>query len=429
MRRNERLDHVYRGRLADQLDRGAAELGGWWGGVNVAQINRFGDCMNPTVLTVEARNHANAGLSAQLRAEETSKAHFTDYYVRCRRCVACRKAHAAWWFHRTNRELEASPRAWFGTLTLNPEAHAIMRARAMKRLRLDAVGWDTLDPDRQFAERHKEIGRELSKWLKRVRAQAGYEAGRKTVPLRYCLVAEKHKSGLPHYHVVICESEVKVPHRILREQWKLGFVKFTVVKEPSRAAHYVSKYLSKCAEARVRASLHFGYKSETITSSDIEPKKSQKDFEVTCKTSGQTTTTHNDDKGGDCDCTGSCEGISNEGLPKQPKSERGGGARLSGADAEGSERHDGGQRPPTGQQQPEAGSQPASGCENARDESRSRAGRHQGSGADPSTAPKPSHAEGARRGCDGVQRPAPAGRESAGTDEDQAQRHSRELPT
>jgi len=51
----------------------------------------------------------------------------------------------------------------------------------------------------------------------------------------------------------------RIGERVLRRQWTLGFSKFNLVDEKDpRAAHYVCKYLSKTAEARVRASLQYG---------------------------------------------------------------------------------------------------------------------------------------------------------------------------
>ena len=270
MRRNERLDAVYRARLGSQLDRGKADIGDYFGGLNTAQVDQYGDCSDPVILTIEARNHKEAGMSSTGRAGETSKAHFTEYWVRCRRCDACRKAHSRWWHYRARTEIEQSNRSWFGTLTLRPEAHGIMARRAMKAAKLTVEQFAGLSPDEQFAMRHKQIVRELQLWIKRVRAAAAYEQKAKSIPLRYCLVAERHKSGLPHYHILIHERGERVPHRILRDQWRHGFVNFKVVKEPSRAAHYVAKYLSKCATARVQASQAYGKSKELLTSSDID---------------------------------------------------------------------------------------------------------------------------------------------------------------
>ena len=272
-RKLERLDAVYRARLGHQLDQGKAVIGGYFGGANTAQVDKYGDCSDPVILFIEGRNGDAAhgrDLGAKSRMGFGDKLHTTEYWVRCRRCDACRKAHSRWWHYRARTEIEQSNRSWFGTLTLRPEAHGIMARRAMKAAKLTVEQFAGLSPDEQFAMRHKQIVRELQLWIKRVRAAAAYEQKAKSIPLRYCLVAERHKSGLPHYHILIHERGERVPHRILRDQWRHGFVNFKVVKEPSRAAHYVAKYLSKCATARVQASQAYGKSKELLTSSDID---------------------------------------------------------------------------------------------------------------------------------------------------------------
>lgn len=124
--------------------------------------------------------------------------------------------------------------------------------RAEARLAKRGVRWAELSPAEQFQARHQEISRDLTTWLKRVRKQSGAR-------LRYLLVAEAHKSGLPHYHALIHERRFSVPvtERVLRHQWNLGFSKFQLV-EGSEAAWYVAKYLAKDARARVRASVRYG---------------------------------------------------------------------------------------------------------------------------------------------------------------------------
>lgn len=93
---------------------------------------------------------------------------------------------------------------------------------------------------------------EITKYLKRVRKKSG-------APLRYILVAEAHKSGLPHYHMLIheCDPSRQVRHKDLTAAWSWGFTRFKLV-ETSNTAWYVCKYLSKAQLARVRASVRYG---------------------------------------------------------------------------------------------------------------------------------------------------------------------------
>lgn len=145
-------------------------------------------------------------------------------------------------------ELRAANRTWLVTLTLSPESHVLMANRARLRLSKQGVDFDRLEPDDAFGERHSEISKEITKFLKRIRKQ-GHR-------FRYVVVAEAHKSGLPHYHLLIFEGFQEIPKRTIQAEWHLGFsnCKLTDIK----GAWYVAKYLTKDARARVRASIRFG---------------------------------------------------------------------------------------------------------------------------------------------------------------------------
>lgn len=177
---------------------------------------------------------------------------FLDLEVRCRRCAPCLKARSVNWALRAKCELQAASRSWFGTMTLRPGEHYLMQCRAMAYAEARGTRWAELSLDEQFQARHRVISGEITKWLKRIRKESESR-------LRYCLVAEPHKSGLPHYHILIHERWLggQVTERVLRRQWNLGFSKFHLV-EGSSTAWYVCKYLSKTASARVRASLQYG---------------------------------------------------------------------------------------------------------------------------------------------------------------------------
>lgn len=172
--------------------------------------------------------------------------------VRCRMCDCCRRLKAALWTARAQSELTPGLRNWFGTLTLQPAEQHQMVSRARSRLASGGTDFDALSAEDQFSERMTEIGREVTLWIKRVRKESNAD-------LRYLLVAEQHKSGLPHLHILIHEGAEGDPvrYRTLASQWKLGFVKFNLV-EGTKAARYVCKYISKSAMARVRASLRYG---------------------------------------------------------------------------------------------------------------------------------------------------------------------------
>lgn len=152
-----------------------------------------------------------------------------------------------------------SSRTWFGTLTLRPDEHYRVLAEAVKLSKMSQTEFASLSTDQQFSHRCSVIYAEVQRWLKRVRKVSG-------VPLRYLCVAEAHKSGLPHMHILIHETGagLTVRKKVLQAQWLLGFSAMKLA-EPE-AASYLCKYLSKSFAARVRASIAYGRKSNNTIS-------------------------------------------------------------------------------------------------------------------------------------------------------------------
>ena len=173
--------------------------------------------------------------------------------VRCRKCAPCLEHRSTLWAARACTEVSLAPgRTWFGTLTLRPEAQFQATVRARVACRQRQVDWDALDEGERFSEIHGHIVRDLQMWLKRVRS-------RSEARIRYLLVVEAHKSGLPHYHCLIHEHVGTVTNRVLTASWPLGFTKFKLVPRDDPAqAFYVCKYLSKSALGRVLASARYG---------------------------------------------------------------------------------------------------------------------------------------------------------------------------
>jgi hypothetical protein len=163
------------------------------------------------------------------------------------------------WAARAVDEITVSGRTWFGTLTLSPEkALQLQYASELRKVR---QGWqlaELADTDR-FQAIREEASVEVTKWLKRVRKNSG-------ATLRYLLVCEHHKSGMPHWHILLHERSGKVLKRKLEASWGYGFTHFRLVPPgDNNAAYYCAKYLGKSAEARLRASLQYGSPSmETI---------------------------------------------------------------------------------------------------------------------------------------------------------------------
>lgn len=163
------------------------------------------------------------------------------------------------WYARAITETMQSTRTWFGTITLHPDAVHQGLIRARRQSARAGLIWEEMTPHEQFRELHKQNGLELQLWLKRVRKQS-------KATFRFLLVAEAHKSGLPHYHCLIHEQDGGgvVRHAVLSQQWTKGFTNFKLVTDAKQAG-YLCKYLSKSALARVRASKLYGQK-ETLCS-------------------------------------------------------------------------------------------------------------------------------------------------------------------
>ncbi len=236
-----------------------------------------GDCLSPVMRTMTGRPERSPDpiwlhrySQRDLPKDETTRPYFLDLEVPCRRCAPCLRRRGRHWAARAADEIGASHRTWFGTLTLSPSSHALMTIRASARLRKGGTDINDLSPADLFLERHAEISRELTLWLKRVRKMSATK-------LRFALVAEAHKSGLPHYHVLIHEIAGPVRYAVLQHCWKIGFSSFKLVKsgDESRAAWYVAKYLSKAALARVRASTGYGAASQITPLSAKRPPASR----------------------------------------------------------------------------------------------------------------------------------------------------------
>lgn len=182
---------------------------------------------------------------------EISNVSTMEMEVRCRKCASCLRARSALWRRRAVTEWEQATRSWFATLTLNPAEQFKAISKARQRLADNGLDFEGLDKADRFAEIHRQSGPLVTAWLKRVRKNSG-------ATLRYLCVVEPHKSGLPHYHLLIHEmGDTPVRHKVLAQAWPHGFTMFKLV-EDKRVAWYVCKYLSKDLSARVRASIGYG---------------------------------------------------------------------------------------------------------------------------------------------------------------------------
>lgn len=184
-----------------------------------------------------------------------------EFQGRCRKCAPCLAHRRKLWTARAIDELHVSSRNWFATLTVNPEKRFLVKVDAASRAKAAGHGeWWQMSTEDQFIYLGKVLAEEITRWFKRVRKKSG-------TSFRYLLICEPHADGFPHYHALIHEQALPVTKRCLEETWRYGFSQFRLMDGSSRTARYVSKYLSKDARTRVRASRHYGraHKERSIT--------------------------------------------------------------------------------------------------------------------------------------------------------------------
>lgn len=209
--------------------------------------NIAGDCLSPVERVVVGRTetkgrglHVSVGASVYLS-------------VKCRRCENCERKRAAHWRFRAVNEVAQAERTWFATFTMSPLEHGRAPMRYRQQYARKFPSEPPLATAAGMEERVADFGRQLTLYFKRLRKATG-------VRLRYLLVAESHKNGLPHFHALIHElAGEPLLYRQLVAEWHLGFSSFKLVEEGYKAARYVAKYISKAStRTRMRCSLAYG---------------------------------------------------------------------------------------------------------------------------------------------------------------------------
>lgn len=221
-----------------------------------------GDCEHPVPFTLNGKverdvhrsrgdNYRRVRKGVYVYTNAPSSSYFLDMHVRCGRCAKCLRRRRRIWSARARAEVASAARTWFCTLTASPHARHLYELRAEARLRRGGTDFLALSAQERFAEWAKEMGRELTKYVKRVRKDSGAK-------LRCLWVFEEHKDGAPHIHGLVHEmhSGEPVRWRILN-QWPDGHAKFNLLTDPKQIS-YVTKYISKSARLRIRASLRYG---------------------------------------------------------------------------------------------------------------------------------------------------------------------------
>lgn len=213
-----------------------------------------GNCQNSVGREIDARPAAIGKGKYIVVSHDTAVPLQIDLSVRCRRCPNCLGQRRAMWSARAVAEYRTAVRTWLGTFTLRPDEHEMVRHLCIIESAKTGQDFDLLTEGQQFVRKHQKISKWLTLWLKRVRKNSGAK-------MRYMIVCEAHKTGLPHYHALIHETQMdrQVTKRVLQGAWNHGFTNFKLLPiDEARAATYACKYLSKSILARVRASIDYG---------------------------------------------------------------------------------------------------------------------------------------------------------------------------
>lgn len=227
---------------------------------STVQWDVAGNCQSPVSIELHGRHSAEMGEKMVVVSNGENKPRFVQMEVACRQCDNCLRRRSAMWRIRGMSEWRAAPRTWLCTFTLSPTS--LIRKLSSARVRLSRGGTDyeAMTEHEKFLEVEKEGFSDVQLWLKRLRKNTQSR-------LRYLAVSEAHKSGVPHWHLLLHEQQEDRPIRYdaaLAGSWPLGFASYKLVRS-AQAAGYVTKYLSKSLSARVRASKGYGGAEETIT--------------------------------------------------------------------------------------------------------------------------------------------------------------------
>lgn len=212
-------------------------------------------CENPVMMEFTGRPEADEGEKHIVIKPGDKHTLTLEMWVACRRCARCLRRRRREWTMRAASEINQAKRTWFVTLTIRPGQLFLCEAIASKR----DVLYTTRPQEEQERGRFAVIAEELQRFLKRIRKNSKAE-------LRYICVQELHKSGNPHYHLLIHEVEGTLTKAVLQAAWRYGFSQAKLA-DP-RTAIYVCKYLTKGEGARVRASLSYGRRRTVCSQSN-----------------------------------------------------------------------------------------------------------------------------------------------------------------
>lgn len=211
-----------------------------------------GNCLSPVTVELHGRKERRNERMITVSKDPSSRPNFVQMEVACRKCENCLRRKSYMWRMRAMHEWRIAPRTWLATFTLSPEALVSLLSRARVAAAKRGDDFDALPgADREFLGIEAEGYKDLQLWMKRLRKNSGKR-------FRYLLVAEAHKSGVPHWHMLLHEVDKPLSYdKDLKGTWPNGFDAFKLVRD-APAAGYVTKYLGKSIAARVRASIAYG---------------------------------------------------------------------------------------------------------------------------------------------------------------------------
>ena len=237
------------------LIRVALGAGGRMVSRTVCEWDVSNSCSSPVLMEYVGRPAAEDGEKYVRIAGGTKTTLRLDMWVACRKCPACLRRRRRVWTVRAAAEITQAQRTWFVTLTLAPARLYLCETIAKKR----DILYDEREQEVRDRERFAVIVEEIQRFFKRIRKNS-------KAKLRYICVQELHKSGQPHYHLLIHEVAGTLTKSVLRAAWTWGFSQAKLA-DPQTAI-YVCKYLTKSEGARVRASLGYGKRTTAYSASD-----------------------------------------------------------------------------------------------------------------------------------------------------------------
>lgn len=153
----------------------------------------------------------------------------------CRKCAKCLQFRQMKWRERALVECHHAPRTWFITLTFSPVhlAGVLIEARSSALKDVDAAAY-----------------KHVQRYLKRLR---------KIAKIRFLAVYERgEQTGRSHYHLLVHEVNRPIPKRELESRWISHVHARLVDLATPGAASYITKYTTKAADIRPRASARYG---------------------------------------------------------------------------------------------------------------------------------------------------------------------------